>query len=215
MKHQDSPSLWFAWLLGFIGLFSFDFQIETSAFNRYSFPILPLGVGIFYLVTWKKREKWLRYRRYLWAGFAVNFVFLALSLIEPPLYEGIYQKDELQTYIQADSELELIITHPSGEQVSLERHVLFEAGWRRTALDGAAFYTGAIWEDGDGDLIDEKDRVEAFPYLLIGVKSKEGSGLYPQVFVERDGQGLLIQLESEHLYFRSETPVLVGGDTNE
>ena len=25
---------------------------------------------------------------------------------EPPLYEGIYQKDELQTYIQADSELE-------------------------------------------------------------------------------------------------------------
>lgn len=206
-KKQDSkPVIWKMLIVTLIGLFSFSINIPIME-QQVKLAILPLGVWILYGIYYRKNEgrSWQKYRRYAWIGFIANYFFLFMTLLIILIHEGIYPKHEIATYISDVKDASVIKTHPTGQNVHLEKGTLLsmlkEANWKPVYSE-KWYQETYIHDENEG----KKD--EMFPYQLTGVKPKQGSGISSMIFIERDGKGILIANGQEQFYFRLDLPIL-------
>ncbi len=63
--------------------------------------------------------------------------------------------------------------------------------------------------------VEDYEKKEQFPYLLVDYKSKWGSGLESMIYVEGDGKGILISTADQQYYYRSEMSTLKEVDDSE
>ncbi|MBA2176574.1 hypothetical protein H0266_16930 [Halobacillus locisalis] len=204
IKQEINPTRWKAFIVLFIGVFSFSFSwLMDSTVMR--FPILPLGVWIVYAALKNKEAKWPAYRRFAWLGFWSNFLFLATSLLSVYGQDLVYPPDQPSTYLADVTEASVVPSHPSAKEVALRDEALEDLSkWNQKAVNSVQWYKeGDLWEDPN-------KRDERFPYLLKDADSKWGSGADSQVYIEEDGKGLLITTMQEQYYYRTEQSVLVG-----
>lgn len=209
-KNQEKdirPKLWKGILTIIIGLFAFTFPL-TFFQPPISIAILPLGVWILYVL---RKGKWEVYGKYAWLGFAANYILLATTLVGILFHGIIYPKDQAATFISEAENASLHIIHPSAKKAVLNPEALEQAleGMQKSKVDTQQLYNSIVLEE---------EKVERFPYMLAGIKSQIGSGLATQIFVERDGKGVLITSDNQRqYYFRSEQSFLKmeGGGTDE
>ncbi|MBY6036596.1 hypothetical protein KUV80_08025 [Fictibacillus nanhaiensis] len=210
-KQDEKPKIWKVLLLLVAGLFSFS--IDWQVFGTFlKIPILPLGAWILYFWFRNKVEKWVAYRPFAWLGFFANFIFLAATLASIPIHHTLYPEKELSTYISKVEDPTVITLHPSASNVSLQKGVLKEQlhKMRPETIDSDGWYNQIVNID-----IEPKERLEKFPYQLFGTIPKWGSGLRTLVYVERDGQGILLISPEKQFYFRSDQSLLVKGGGQE
>ncbi len=204
IKQEVKPKRWKAFVVIFIGIFSFSFswQVDSTVMR---FPILPLGVWIVYAALKNKEGKWQTYRRFAWLGFWANFLFLATSLLSVYGQDLVYPPDQPSTYLADVTEASIVPSHPSAEEVTLREGALEDwSNWEEQPVNSMQWYK-------EGDLLDDPNRRdERFPYLLKDADSKWGSGADSQVYIEEGGKGLLITTPQEQYYYRTEQSVLVG-----
>lgn len=194
-------SIWKALLVVFIGVFAFSIHLDTIRI-----PILPLGVWIVYWVLRRNAEetRWLNYRPFAWLGFLSNFLFLAVSLLALPLHNAIYSEKDINTFISDLENSKIMITHPSGENVTLNPTSFVKQlkTYEHHEFDSIEWYNEiAISEENPP--INER-----FPYQLIGVFPKWGSGIQSIIYIEQDGKGLLITTQQNQLYYRTSDSIL-------
>lgn len=199
-KASERPVLWKALVIAVICLFSFTLNIPMGEYVG-KLALLPLGVWIVYAVT--KNKSWSRYRRYAWIGFWWNYVFLAVGLLGHFAYEGIYPKQSIATYIANAEKARLVAIHPSAPKASLDAAWL-EQGLKTLKLQPE--YDSISWGYEANDT--EKER---FPYVLLGMESRWGSGINPELYVQRDGKGLLVVWSNRYLYYSAPAPLLLTG----
>jgi len=204
-KQEVKPTLWKIILVLLIGLFSFSFNMNLFD-TLIKFPILPLGVWILYFFLKSKEGRWDRFRKYAWLGFFANFLFLVLSFASIGLQHVIYSPSNLSTYISNVENATIINTHPSAEDVTLQKDQLQKL---LPAMKETEFFSDKWYEETymSGDTNTRKER---FPYQAVGVKEKWGSGVVTTIFIEEDGKGLLIATPKKQYYFRSAEVFLEG-----
>ncbi|WP_078544456.1 DUF1129 domain-containing protein [Litchfieldia alkalitelluris] len=202
-KKSEKPPVWKAILILILGIFSFSFN-----FDALRIPILPLGVWIAYWILKRdgQMELWQRYRKFAWLGFWANFIFLIGALITSPLHSVLYPKDEISTYISKFDEAEIVVTHPSANEIELINDVgsLLD-GFKKQQVDSIQWFEEVHFAEED-------EQKERFPYQMVKTKPKGGSQLQTVIFVERDGKGLLITTPTEQFYYRSENSLIKEGD---
>lgn len=198
-KQERKPKVWKIVALIFIGLFSFSVNWHLFD-NLIRISILPLGVWILYFIK-GKQENWSIYKQYAWLGFFANFIFLATALLSILVNQAVYPKDEPQTYLANLESASIINTHPSGNDVSLNKDSLKKdlVNMKEETVQSEEWY-----EESEAD--------ERFPYQLIGAEPKTGSNLHAVIYIEKDGKGLLIQTSKKHYYFRSDESYLKEGN---
>lgn len=209
-KNQDEklrPKLWKGIVTILIGLFSFTINL-TFLQNPISLAILPLGVWILYAL---RKGRWEVYRKYAWLGFAANYVFLATTIVGILFHGILFPKDQAATFISGVENASLHIIHPSAPEAALDNTALEQAmdSMQKNEIDSHRWYNSIVLKE---------EKVERFPYLLAGTDPSFGSGLSTQIFVEQDGQGLLITtIDQRQYYFRSDQPFLKveGGEKDE
>ncbi|MCC3358477.1 hypothetical protein [Bacillus sp. REN16] len=188
-----------------VGLFSFSFN--ASMFQTIiKIPLLPLGVWILYFFLRSKEGRWERYRRFAWLGFLGNFIFLGLAFVTIGFQHVLYPPDKLSTYISNVDSATIVNTHPSAEEVTLQKDILME---QLPSMEQTEFFSdkwyGETYMSGE-----ENQRKERFPYQVFGVKEKWGSATHSVIFIEEDGKGLLIATPKKQYYFRSDDSFLEG-----
>lgn len=201
---EERPTLWKVFIAVLLGLFSFTFTFPL--FNEpFSIAILPLGVWILYGIL-KRKGRWEAYRKYAWTGFGGNFIFLSTALLAIGLAAVFYPTDEVRTYLTDVSNVQLLITHPSGGKVKINEEKLDDSlptfkYEQSNVMQWFEEIRDQIWTEEESE---EPVKVqEKFPYLLTGVKTKTGEKI--QVYVEEDGKGLLVTTKKNQHYFRSKT----------
>lgn len=204
-KSLPKPKIWKVMIVILIGIFSFSFSWYMFD-TLIKIPILPLGVWILYLFMKNKKERWQTYRPFAWLGFFSNFIFLLSVLITIPVYYAIYPKYEPSTYLSNIENASIVKIHPSAKNLTLNNKNLKE---QISVLIESHFYSDEWYEKTYMD-VEPNKREERFPYQLIGVKSKWGSGLKTMIFIEGDGKGILISTPKYQLYFRSDISLLEG-----
>lgn len=205
-KQSVKPKVWKAIVILFVGIFSFT--INFDMFNTLvKLPLLPLGVWILYWIFHKKEEKWQVYRSYAWLGFFANFVFLIATLMVIPIHDFSYPKDDLPTYISNVENASMNRIHPSAHDSLLNKDKLLK---QIDYMSQDTIYSQQWYGDTYVD-IETNQKVERFPYQLIGTKAKWGSGINTMIFIEEDGRGLLISTSQKQVYFRSEDSFIEGG----
>jgi hypothetical protein len=207
-KQQAKPRAWKIVVAVLTGVFSFSINWEIEG-TMMRFPVLPLGVWILYAVLNRVEDRWDNYRRFAWLGFAGNFIFLAASLLSIPLYSAVYPEEELATQVAYADKASLIVTHPSGDgDVTLDYRKFTDqlSSAKKERVDSGGWYE-EMFEESDG----ERNRNERFPYQMIGVSSKWGSGMKPIIYVEDDGKGILVSTSRNQYYYRLNDSVLKGG----
>ncbi|MFS0785423.1 hypothetical protein ABC345_03450 [Shouchella sp. 1P09AA] len=205
-RNTDNVSWWKALVVTFFGMLTVDFPLFI--FNQeMAFPLIPLGVGIICLLAPRGNQGWLRYRPFAWTGFFSGFLFVGFSLIGAVVQYLVYPVDEISTYITNPTDIELTVTHFQGDEVELN---LSEAHLERYEIKsiGEAEFFEQIMSGGR----QQGEHQEDFPYVLQGAQSKWGSGYHPLIFVEKDGQGILVDLGEEQLYFSGSEPLFNGGE---
>ena len=188
-----------------VGLFSFSFN--ASMFQTIiKIPLLPLGVWLLYFVLRSKEGRWERYRRFAWLGFLGNFIFLGLAFVTIGFQHVMYPPDKLSTYISNVDSATIVNTHPSAEEVTLQKDILME---QLPSMEQTEFFSDKWYEETymSGE---ENQRKERFPYQVFGVKEKWGSATHSVIFIEEDGKGLLIATPKKQYYFRSDDSFLEG-----
>ena len=205
-KHGGGIKIWKAVLVLFVGLFSFS--INLNIWNTaLKLSILPLGVWILYFVL-KRRNRWKSYRSFAWLGFGFNFIFIVASLVAIPFQQWIFPDKNPTTFMANLENAELITIHPSAKKnIELDRKKL--AG-KFTHMKQREIYSdkwfSSIYEISASE-INKKE--EHFPYQLVGIKPKWGSGLpSPVLYIEKDGKGILITTSQHQLYYRLNDSVL-------
>jgi hypothetical protein len=210
-KRQSSkPRIWKVGLVILVGLFSFS--VNWTIFDTLiRISILPLGVWILYAVLKGKETKWQTYRPFAWLGFWTNYIFLASTLLSLLIHSTIFPEDKPSTYIADITNASVVTTHPSGKsEMSLNKEAL------NSQLD--QFSEEVIMNDvwySETTRFDSNERNERFPYLLINVQSKWGSGMTSTIYIEEDGQGILIATANKQYYFRSNSSILKEGEHSE
>ncbi|NLP49847.1 DUF1129 domain-containing protein [Bacillus sp. RO1] len=201
---EERPRIWKIFVAVLLGLFSFSFTFPL--FNEpFSIAVLPLGVWILYGLL-NRRERWEAYRKYAWTGFVGNFIFLGTALLVIGLTSVFYPEDEVRTYLTDVSDVELLVTHPSGEGVTINKEKLddslstFEYE-RSNVIQWFEEIREQMWPEEESE--EPVEIQEKFPYLLTGVKTKTGEKI--QVYVEHDGKGLLVTTKKKQHYYRSKT----------
>ncbi len=210
-KRQESkPVIWKAVLALAVGIAAVPLHINMFGISA-KLAVLPIGVGLIYMLI--KNESWQRYRKFAWAGFWSNYVMLVVALLSGMLFSLVYPKGDLSIYLAHVDKAELVETHHSSPLARLSIDSL------KTSMDKAVLqenYPALEWNTQsmqEGEALYQK---EQFPFMLSGVQPRWGSGLDSAVFVERDGQGLLVITDSDYLYFRSGEPfVSFGGEGSE
>ncbi|KPB03243.1 hypothetical protein [Bacillus sp. CHD6a] len=201
---EERPRIWKIVMAVLLGLFSFSFTFPLFNEN-FSIAILPLGVWILYGLL-NRRERWEAYSKYAWTGFLGNFIFLGTALLAIGLAAVYYPKDEVRTYLTDVSDVELLVTHPSGEDAVLDITRLDDAlsTFRYEDSDVIQWFEEIreqIWSEEESK--EPVNVQEKFPYLLTGVKTKTREKMH--VYLEQDGKGLLITTKSNQYYFKSKT----------
>lgn len=201
---EERPKIWKVIITVLLGLFSFTFTFMF--FNEpFSIAILPLGVWILYGIL-KRKGRWEAYRKYAWTGFGGNFIFLSTAILAIGLAAVFYPKDEVRTYLTDVSNVELLVTHPSGGEVKINEEKFDNAlstfeYERSNVMQWFEEIREQMWPDEESE---EPVKVpEKFPYLLTGVKTKTGEII--QVYVEQDGKGLLVTTKKNQHYYKSKT----------
>ncbi|WP_413374951.1 hypothetical protein [Alkalihalobacillus sp. 1P02AB] len=207
-RDEAVHSLWRVLLVGYIGLFSYDFSFQINEI-QYTAPILPLGVFILVLFLRKRENGWAKYKKYAWIGFAFNFLFFMTDIVERPLHNSLYDIYDLETLITNVDDVTVFTIHPSGEKVHFDPESFYYDSFIIETFNSITWYD-QIQMNNDKP-IELIDRVEKFPYMMVGVESKKGSGFTPIVYIEEDSLGLLIQVGEEHLYFRTNDVFLEWG----
>ncbi|MGG0720506.1 hypothetical protein ABE096_23440 [Robertmurraya massiliosenegalensis] len=202
-KQMVGIPVWKIGIVVLVGLFSFSININLFD-TPVRLPILPLGVWILYLFKGDV-ERWQKYRLFAWLGFWANFLFLLMTFISIPIHHGFYPKSDPATYIGNVEKAFIINIHPSGEERVLNKEILLN---QLSQLKEDTVYSEKWYEETymNADLNEGKER---FPYQVIGVSSKWGSGLQPSIYLEEDGKGILILTSSDQYYFRSEDSMLL------
>ena len=204
-KQDVKPTIWKIILVLLIGLFSFSFNMNF--FDTFmKLPILPLGVWILYFFLKSKKGRWDRFRKYAWLGFFANFLFLVLSFTSIGLQHVIYSPSNLSTYISNVENATIINTHPSAGDVTLQKDQLLKL---LPVMKETKFFSDKWYEETymSGE---PNTRKERFPYQVVGVKEKWGSGVVTTIVIEDDGKGLLITTPKNQYYFRSPEVFLEG-----
>lgn len=199
---EERPKLWKIIIAVLLGLFSFTFTFPI--YNEpFSIPILPLGVWILYGVL-NRKGRWTAYRKYAWTGFGGNFIFLSTALLAIGLAAVFYPEDEVRTYLTDVSDVELLVTHPSGEDVTINEEKFDDSlstfkHERSNVIQWYEEIREQMWPEEESE--EPVEIQEKFPYLLTGVKTKTGEKI--QVYVEHDGKGLLVTTKKKQHYYRS------------
>lgn len=203
---QDSevrPKIWKIIIVVLLGLFSFTFTFPI--YNEpFSIAVLPLGVWILYGVL-NRKGRWEAYRKYAWIGFGGNFIFLSTAILAIGLAAVFYPKDEVRTFLTDVSKVDLLVTHPSGGDVKLNEEKFDEAlstfkYERSNVIQWFEEVREQMWPEEDEEPIEIQEK---FPYLLTDVKTKTSETI--QVYLEKDGKGLLVTTKKNQYYYRSKT----------
>ncbi|MEH7331407.1 hypothetical protein V7161_02025 [Neobacillus drentensis] len=206
-KLQVKPKTWKALVCVLVGLFSFSINFPSLWDTPIKISILPLGVWILYAFLKRKEGCWVTYRRFAWLGFWANFIFLVAALIAVPIQNATYPKNELSTYMSTVENASIRSIHPSGEKSVLDTDTLLKQlhNMSQEKIQGIQWYQ-------EKEIRSEQSikRNERFPYQLFGTSSKWGSGLYPIIYLEADGKGILVTAPQKQLYFRSDESLLKG-----
>ncbi|TYS67473.1 hypothetical protein FZC76_12865 [Sutcliffiella horikoshii] len=203
-NEEKRPRIWKIIIAVLLGLFSFSFTFPL--FNEpYSIAILPLGVWILYGLL-NRKDRWEAYRKYAWTGFVGNYIFLVTALLAIGLAAVFYPEDEVRTYLTDVSEVELLVTHPSGEDVTINEEKFDDSlsTFKYESSNVIQWYEEIReqkWPEAESEVPVEIQ--EKFPYLLTGVKTKTGEKI--QVYVEHDGKGLLVTTKKKQHYYKSKT----------
>ncbi|WP_456272506.1 hypothetical protein [Bacillus sp. AK031] len=208
-KQEAKPRVWKIALVIVVGLFSFS--INWPMFGMViRLSILPLGVWIMYGVLKRKEGRWETYHRFAWLGFWANFIFLISTFISMPIHNAFYPEKPL-TYISNVSNAYLIPIHPSADDRSLNKEVM------RSQLNH--FEKDKImseeWYEETYINTDSNKQNERFPYLLMDMKPKWGSGVKSMIYIENDGKGILISTAENQFYFRVKTSIVKEGKQSE
>ncbi|WP_404461184.1 hypothetical protein [Sutcliffiella horikoshii] len=170
---EERPKLWKILIAVLLGLFSFTFTFIF--FNEpLSIAILPLGVWILYGIL-KRKGRWEAYRKYAWTGFGGNFIFLSTAILAIGLAAVFYPTDEVRTYLTDVSNVELLVTHPSGGEVKINEEKLdaslstFQYE-RSNVIQWFEDIREQIWPEEERE--EPVDIQEKFPYLLTGENQK-------------------------------------------
>jgi hypothetical protein len=209
-KQDVRPIKWKMIIVIIVGLFSFSINLPYMD-QQIKLAILPLGVWILYGIYYRKEEgkSWDKYRKYAWLGFFANFIFLAVSLINPIIHYAIFPPNEISTYLSDINKGKIIQTHPSAGRKMLDNDSLLVQldSIKEEPVYSEQWYYEAFEAAGELSKAEEK-----FPYQLAGTKAKWGSGIQPMIFVEQDGKGLLISTGQKQVYFRAEKSLLKEGE---
>ncbi|WP_449538808.1 hypothetical protein [Ferdinandcohnia sp. Marseille-Q9671] len=205
-KKQDvKPKFWKILLVLVVGLFTFSFNMNMFE-TLIKLPILPLGVWILYFFLRSKEGRWERFRRYAWLGFGANFLFLVLTIASVGLQNVIYPPSNIATYLSSVENAKIIHTHPSADDITLQKKTLMN---HLSSMKQTEFFSDQ-WYDETYMSGDTNTRKERFPYQVVGVEGKWGSGIPTTIFIEEDGKGILIATPKKQYYFRSEDVFLEG-----
>jgi hypothetical protein len=204
-KEQEmKPAIWKMILAFIIGLFSFSINLPFNG-EPVRLAILPLGVWLLYWILSKRSEglSWQKYRKFAWIGFFANYIFLIGTLSSLGLDGEIYPKRAITTYLGDLAHASILKTNPSGEQVKLDKKALIpdNLNFQIESIYSEKWYQETFMENST------ERKEERFPYMLTGVKPKWGSGIQSEIFIEKDGKGLLINTGMEQIYFRSEETI--------
>jgi hypothetical protein len=208
-KKQVKIKIWKVIIFTFVGIFSFS--INWSILGSFiKLPVLPLGVWILYGWYYKsKKDTWMNYRVFAWIGFFSNFLFIFATLVSTLVHGMIYPKDEPSTYISNIEQASIIKIHPSGNYQTINGKIL----QKQIEMQEKADIYNEKWyeETWQG----ETPKYERFPYQLLGVLPKWGSGIQSVIYIEKDGKGILIDTPQKQFYFRSEEAFLEGVNKND
>jgi len=186
-----------------IGLFVFSVTINTS-YGSLKIPVLPLGVWFLYwfLRRDKQNERWQRYRRFAWLGYFLNFGFLLSNMLVFPLTSFLYPEGKLTTFIGDTTKAKVILTNPSSLPVKLDKTLLKKqlVHAKEKHANGTDWYYDST--------VHENKAPERFPYYLADTKVKSGKGGGVQIFIEKNGKGLLISTSKGQHYFQFQRSVL-------
>lgn len=203
-KKQDKLKIWKVIIITLVGIFSFTINLSILG-TFVKFPVLPLGVWI--LCGWyfkSKKDTWMNYRVFAWIGFFSNFFFLLATLLSALVHGMIYPKDEPTTYISNVEKASIIKIHSSGNYQSVNGKKLQN---QIEVMEKASIYSDKWYEE---TWQGETPKYERFPYQLLGVLPKWGSGIQAIIYIEKDGKGILIDTPHKQVYFRSEEAFLEG-----
>ncbi|MCM3758385.1 hypothetical protein M3197_13020 [Sporosarcina aquimarina] len=205
-KNPGQQVGWKAFLVLLFGISSFSIT-WTMANTIIRIAVLPLGVWVLYFVLKRKEGRWERYRKFAWLGFGANYIFLLSILVASSIGHFVYPSNHVATFVSDVKEASILSIHPTGNaKVSLNVKALNS---ELQTLKQSQIFDESWYED---TFYQEKARYERFPYLLMDVKPKWGSGVRSTIYVEEDGKGLLIQTPTEYLYFRSTQSFVKGSD---
>jgi hypothetical protein len=204
-KQTEKPKVWKIVIVLFIGLFSFSINFNLFE-EMFKIAILPLGVWILYFVL-NGRHRWQAYRSYAWLGFWSNFIFLFSAIVSTPIHHVIYPQNELSTYISTIDHASINVLYPTAKNLTLKKEKLLEQlpDMKQQKIYSEQWYAETYTNA-------ETNKKERFPYQLIGVSSKWGSGINSIIYIEEDGKGILLSTSKNQLYFRSEDSILEGGE---
>ncbi|WP_058306896.1 hypothetical protein [Gracilibacillus massiliensis] len=193
-KKQEHMAIWKVILLILVGLFTVDFNWQSSGQNQWTLPILPLGVWIIYFLLRNDPERWQRVRPFAWLGYAASFLFLLSNLISLVLQPIIYPLDEIDTYIADVENADIITTYGNLSNKTIDKEQFMDA------LETAEV------KDLDINNFSQLDQghTEQFPYILDGINPKWGSGIIPVIYLEKDGKGMLVSSPEKQYYFTTE-----------
>ncbi|MEN2766955.1 hypothetical protein [Ornithinibacillus xuwenensis] len=199
------PKAWKIFVVIVVGIFSFSITLTFNMLIK--IPLLPLGVWLLYFVLRSDENRWRTYRKFAWLGFWSNFLFLLISLVTIPIFNFVYPKDDLTTYLANIENTSIHAIHPSGESLSLDRESLQKQipSMTKEEINSDQWYN-------DTYLSESSPKEERFPYQLIGALPKWGSSLNVMILIEDDGKGILITTTKEQQYFRSDKSLLEGGE---
>lgn len=202
-NQPEKPKWWKAAVVTLVGIFSVDFKFFVAD-TPFAVPFIPLGVFLLFIVLSRTEKIWKTYRPFAWLGFKANFIFLAATLLAIPVHGLIYPKEAPSTYLAQVEHAYLLPIHPSAPQQTLHVEKLRqEIGLLEKSPHVEDWFEAYDKEE------------ERFPYQLVGSRPKWGSGMVPAIYVERDGQGLLVVTPLQSYYFRAKESFLEGGAPHE
>jgi len=196
-KQELKPTWWKIPLLFYLGLLSFS--INFSFFNKlHQFALLPLGAGLFYLITKNRLETREKYKRFVWLGFFANYAFFIASIAALLLSNLLFPKDELSTYIKSLDNAEVFITHSSME----EPVQLTDDAYDLLAKANPGHMEVDQWYIAQAH-VEQTRTEELFPYMLQNVTTPAGLNVEVFFYIEKDSKGLLVLTPTAHYYFRT------------
>ncbi|MEL3974405.1 hypothetical protein AAEO50_19120 [Rossellomorea oryzaecorticis] len=207
-RQQVKPKVWKIAVVIMAGLISFSIHWELAG-NLLKIPILPLGVWILYGILRGKEDRWDNYRSFAWLGFAGNFIFLAAAMVSILLYPVVYPESNASTYIADAGNASIVDIHPSGKEgMILDKDRLVDqlSSMKQEKVESDVWYE-QMHHSSDG----YRNRNERFPYQMVGVSSKWGSGADPVMYVEVDGKGILVSTSHNQYYYRFSESILKEG----